>query len=412
MKVFVKTFGCRVNQVETQAVLEKILSSGHSVCDDYLEADVCIVNTCTVTARADSDCARFLRQASSRNPKARILVTGCYAQLNPEKILSCAPAAELVSNARKQDIPLLLGAAESAADWRVSGLHGRTRAFVKIQDGCDRFCAYCAVPLARPGKYSKPLESALSEIRGLAASGTREIVLAGINIGEYRCPGTGSTLARLLEQAAAIEGDFRLRLSSVEAFSFTPALLDAAASAGPKFCRYFHIPLQTGSTSLALDMNRKCAPEDFARAVEMARLRFPAVSVFSDVIAGYPSESEAQFRETAEFIKSMGLSGLHVFSYSSRPGTAAAKLKPLAPAVVKARARELRALDKSLRDALSLSMVGTRQRVLIEEGSRPLSGLAENFQRVCLSGGGNKRGFTQAEIIAAADGLCQGRIIS
>ncbi|NLO90958.1 MAG: MiaB/RimO family radical SAM methylthiotransferase [Elusimicrobia bacterium] len=412
MKVFVKTFGCRVNQVETQAVLEKLLSAGHSCCESYLEADACIVNTCTVTSRADSDCARFLRLVSARNPKARIVVTGCYAQLNPEKVLSSAPAAELVPNPRKQEIPLLLGAPEAASDWSVSGLHGRTRAFVKIQDGCDRFCAYCAVPLARTGKYSKPLRSAIAEIRALAASGIGEIVLSGINIGDYRCPETGAPLARVLKEAAALDGEFRLRLSSVEAFSFTPELLSAAVSAGGKFCSYFHIPLQTGSPSLALDMNRKCSPGDFAAAVDMVRAAFPGVSIFSDVIAGYPTETDAQFRETFDFIQAMKLSGLHVFSYSSRPGTAAAKLKPLPPAVVKARAQELRALDRRLREGLARAMVGTMQSVLVEDGTRPLSGLAENFQRVLLSGGGKASGFVRAEIISADDGLCRGRIIS
>lgn len=411
MKIFVKTFGCRVNQVETQAVLEKLAAAGHEFCKTYEEADACVINTCTVTARADSDAARLLRQISSRRPQARLIVTGCFAQLNPDKVLLSAPGAELVPNPRKQDISLLLGAPESAAGWAVTGLRGRTRAFIKIQDGCDRYCSYCAVPLARSVKYSKNSLAALKEVRALADCGIREIVFSGINIGEYKCPDTGRGLAALLAEAARIPGDFRLRFSSVEAFSINEELLDAAAGAGEKFCRYFHIPLQTGSPSVATAMNRKCRPDDFRQAVGLVRRAMPEASVFSDVIAGYPSETDAEFLETTAFIETLGLSGLHVFSFSSRPGTAAAKLKPLPPDLVRERARRLRALDETLRASFARSLVGTVQRVLPEEGSRPFSGLAENFQRVMLPKGAPRDAFSRVEIVSASGGLCQGRLL-
>ena len=411
MKIFVKTFGCRVNQVETQAVLEKLAAAGHEFCKGYEEADACIINTCTVTARADSDAARLLRQIFSRNPAARLIVTGCFAQLHADKVLLSAPNAELVPNPKKQDISLLLGAPESAAGWAVTGLRGRTRAFIKIQDGCDRFCSYCAVPLARSVKYSKNFDSALKEVRALLDCGLREIVFSGINIGEYKCPETGLGLAALLTEASRIPGDFRLRFSSVEAFSINEELLDAASRAGEKFCRYFHIPLQTGSPSVATAMNRKCRPDDFRRAVALVRRALPEASIFSDVIAGYPSETEAEFLETEAFIETLALSGLHVFSFSARAGTAAAKLKTLPPAVVRDRSRRLHALDEKLRSAFARSLVGTVQRVLPEEGSRPFSGLSESFQRVLLPKGAPHEGFTLVEIESASGGLCQGRLL-
>jgi len=411
MKIFVKTFGCRVNQVETQAVLEKLSAAGHEFCKGYEEAEACIINTCTVTSRADSDAARLLRQISARNPGARLIVTGCFAQLHADKVLQAAPGAELVPNPRKQDISLLLGAPESAAGWTVTGLRGRTRAFIKIQDGCDRFCSYCAVPLARSVKYSKNFDQALAEIKALVGAGIREIVFSGINIGEYKCPDTGRGLAELLAEAARMPGDFRLRFSSVEAFSINEELLGTAAGAGEKFCRYFHIPLQTGSPSVASAMNRKCRPEDFSRAVRLVRRFLPEATVFSDVIAGFPSETEAEFVETKSFIENMALSGLHVFSFSPRPGTAAAKLKPLSAAVVRDRAERLRALDEKLREAFAKSLVGTVQLVLPEDGTRPFSGLAGNFQRVLLPKTAAHGDFARVEIESASGGLCQGRLL-
>jgi len=351
-----------------------------------------------------------LRQISARNPKARLLVTGCFAQLYADKALSAAPKAELIPNNRKQNIPLLLGAAENAASWKISGLRGRTRAFVKIQDGCDRFCSYCAVPLARATKYSKPFDSALEEIRALALSGTREIVLSGINIGDYACPQTGQGLAQLLKAATELEGDFRIRFSSVEAFSIDDSLLRTADAAGDKFCRYFHIPLQTGSPAVASAMNRKCRPEDFAKTVELLRRKLPKVSIFSDVIAGFPAETEKEFEETKNFIKKMELSGLHVFSFSPRPGTAAAELTSLPAAVIRKRAEILRELDMRLRAEFARSLVGTVQRVLPEKGTRPFSGLAGNFQRVLLPQDAPVHSFADVLIEAADGGLCHGRL--
>ena len=265
MKVFLKTFGCRVNQVETQSLLEKFISGGHSITDELKEADTCVVNTCTVTKEADKDADRFIRSISRKNPGLRLVVTGCYATLHPGKVLFNAPAAEIVNNAGKESLVSgYLTPHASRPAWQtphsshfiVTGSMGRSRAFVKVQDGCDLQCAYCVVPLARPHEGSKPLRLVKEEILGLINAGFGEIVLCGIRLGIYRCPESGAGLAELLEEICSLQGNFRIRFSSIGVTEISQQLIDAALKCGDRFCNYFHVPLQSGSDQVLREMGR------------------------------------------------------------------------------------------------------------------------------------------------------------
>jgi len=407
VKVFIKTFGCKVNQIESQWLAEKFESAGYSVCRDFEPADACVLNTCSVTKEADRDAARLLRAITRRNPSAKLAVTGCYATLSPEKILADAPGSLIVKNEEKEKLPEKLFSVIAGTDgWKISGHKGRSRAFVKIQDGCDAGCAYCLVPLARAKKISKPAEAVSGEISELKKLGFSEMVLCGINLGEYKCPETGAGLPGLLEKIFRLKENFRIRLSSVEMNCLAPEFLPAAASGGEKFCDHFHVPLQSGSAQTLRDMGRRYAPEAFLRRLEAVKKVFPNAGIYCDVIAGYPTETEKNFGETEKFCAGAGFSGLHVFSFSARPGTRAFNLKPLAPEAVKQRAETLRALDKKLRRDFAEKLVGTSQRVLIEKPGAKGEGVSSNFQRVEIQGAKNQGEIIKVKISSARDGVC------
>lgn len=408
MKFFIKTFGCRVNQVESQAVLEQFLGAGWSAASGVEEADVCVLNTCTVTHQADKDVEKMIRQISRRNPAARLVLTGCYAMAHQAHIKTEFPNAEIVG---KYELGKALFGTDDIC-WTVSGHEGHSRAFVKIQDGCDCFCSYCIVPFARPVKKSKPLSDVLSEVQNLAENGFAEIVLTGINIGNYQCPVTGADLATLCRELAQLPETFRIRFSSIELQTVTDGVVDAMASHPDKFCNYLHLPLQSGCDSVLKDMNRHYNTAEYAQKVAVLRARVPGISIFADVIAGFPTETADDFQTTYDFIRRLNLCGLHVFSYSPRPGTQAAGLAQLAGSEIKNRSEKLRELDKQLRAEFAASLPGSRQTVFIEEnipGKR--SGITANFQHIVLEGDAPAHGLVQAEVMRSEGGVCFGRIL-
>ena len=233
--------------METESLREKFAALGHTAAAEPGEADLVVVNTCSVTEKADRDCVAFLRKTAAANPKASIAVTGCLATLEPEKILAAAPGVTLFSNKEKWNIPVrFCGASPSEDLFSVTKFHGRARAFVIVQDGCNLKCAYCLVNLARSELKSKPVEAVVAEVKKLISSGFSEIVLCGTRLGIYRCK-SGASLADLVKRLFALEGNFRIRFSSVESEELTPELLGILKAAGPKFCDYFHLPLQAGS---------------------------------------------------------------------------------------------------------------------------------------------------------------------
>lgn len=408
MKFFLKTFGCRVNQVESQAMLEALTARGWTAAPAE-EADLCLLNTCTVTHQADKDVEKLIRQILRRNPSARLVLTGCYAAAQAEHIRQVFPQAEIIG---KYELgPKLLGADEIC--WTVTGHEGHSRAFIKIQDGCDCFCSYCIVPFARPVKRSKPVPEVLAELTALAAKGFGEVVLTGINIGNYCCPQSGKDLAALCEDIAALPGHFRVRFSSIELQTVREGVLNVLARWPQRFCNYLHLPLQSGCDAVLQAMNRHYTTAQYAAKVAALRAQVPGASVFADVIAGFPTETEADFQTTYDFIARLKLCGLHVFSYSPRPGTQAAAWPQLPADKIKARAEKLRALDKQLRADFAASLVGTEQEVFIEEyGASGAHGVTANFQQIVLEEApADLHGLVRVHMTRADGALCLGRVL-
>ncbi len=409
MKFFIKTFGCRVNQVESQAVLEEFLRRGFEPASRFEDADVCVLNTCTVTRQADKDVERQIRQILRRNPAARLVLTGCYAAAHKEHIRAVFPQAEIVG---KYALGRALFDAEDVC-WTVSGHEGHSRAFIKIQDGCDCFCSYCIVPFARPDKRSKPAQDVLKEVSSLAEKGFAEVVLTGINIGNYLCPRTGADLAALCAQIAALPGRFRVRFSSIELQTVTDGVVHWMSARPDRFCNYFHLPLQAGCDGVLRAMNRHYDTAAYRARVEDLRARVPGIAVFADVIAGFPTETAEDFNATRAFIESVGLSGLHVFSYSPRPGTKAALLPQLPAEEIKRRADVLRELDSALRARFASSLEGTEQELFIEDRKNGLpGGVTSNFQYVTLEDvPAGLKGLVRVRITRADGPQCFGRLV-
>lgn len=405
---FIKTFGCRVNQVESQAIREDFLRHDFLPTDDFETADICLLNTCTVTHQADKDVEKLIRQISRRNPTARLILTGCYAAAHSAHIREVFPSAQIVG---KYELGRVLFNEEDIC-WTVSGHEGHSRAFIKIQDGCDCFCSYCIVPFARNVKRSKPLVDVLAEIKNLVQNGFMEIVLTGINIGNFCCPKTSAGLAALCEEIAKLPGDFRVRFSSIELQTVTDGVIQAMKNFPTRFCNYFHLPLQAGSDPVLKAMNRHYNTAQYAARVQDLRKNVPGIGIFADVIAGFPTETKENFEETVSFIRAQKLAGLHVFSYSPRPGTKAAGLPQLPADEIKRRAEMLRALDKELRADFAASLVNTEQTVFIEEYKEgQMRGITSNFQTVILENAPeNVHGLVRVKITRAQNGLCYGAL--
>ena len=380
---------------------------GGETAERAAEADVCVINTCTVTREADRDCLRLLRQITSKNPSAQVVVTGCYATRAPEEIRAAAPHAVIAGNGQKDDIPALLGCGTLSPDEvepaalsgrrspggakGISGFHGHSRAFVKVQDGCNMECAYCIIPSVRPEMTSRPLSEALAEVGGLVENGYQEIVLCGVRLGRYLASDHSGPVSKrvdfvgLMERLLALPGDFRVRLSSFEITDLTDRLLRVLASSQGKFCPSFHLPLQSGSGEVLKKMKRWYSPEFYRRRVEALRQVEPEAGLFTDLMAGFPGETREEFERSLEFVEALDFSGLHVFRFSPRAGTPAAAFPQAAGEdEVMERAARMRQLDVKLRTRFAARSVGRRRQVIIEDGRRGREGLTEHFLRVSL----------------------------
>jgi threonylcarbamoyladenosine tRNA methylthiotransferase MtaB len=377
-RIYTHTFGCKANQYDTELLRERLASGGAVSVEDPAEADLCFVNSCSVTARADQECRQFIRRLLRLNARARIIVTGCYATQAPAEIRDISPRVEVYTNAEKDALPACVGFEVAPEVFGLSRFGDRARAFVKVQDGCKAPCRYCIIPQTRPDYWSKPADQVLAEVRTLVEGGHGEIVFTGIRLGLYRAGRV--SLTELLRRVVDIPGAFRIRLSSLEVTEIPDALIDLAASTD-KICRHFHIPLQSADDGVLKDMGRWYRFADYQDRVHRLRAVLPDVGVTADVLTAFPTESESAFAATYEKIASLALSGLHVFPFSSRPGTAASALPPLPPATVRARSRRLVALGETLKAAFRARFVGTR-RVALAEGNG--EGWTDNYVRVSV----------------------------
>lgn len=390
------TLGCKVNAYDTEAVLELFRDRGYKVLDFAEAADVYIVNTCTVTGISDKKSRQMIRRAAQKTPGAVIVAMGCYAQTNAGEIAKI-PGVDIVCGTKdRSGIPDLVEkyvktsvVLSTVSDYdnnasferlTLTGLSGRQRAFLKIQEGCDNFCSYCIVPFARGPVRSRPLDDIVDEAKAVAKNGIKEVVVSGISIASYG-RGTGFTLADVLNALSGVEGLKRIRLSSIGPEAVTEGFL-AAIKALPKICPHFHLSLQSGSISVLKRMNRMYDDAAYTEAVRAVTEAVPQAAVVADVIAGFPGETEKEFEESYRFIETLGLAGLHVFPYSKRPGTAAAEFPGQVDKKTKdERAAKLLALSRVLEDKFIKASIGETHEVLFEKnlGGCIFEGLTPNY---------------------------------
>ena len=332
MKVYFDMVGCRVNQAELESLAAAARTLGHEPTANVEEAELAILNTCTVTREAERDSRQKARWIHARNPAARVFVTGCWGTLAPREAARLPGVERVVSNAEKDAIfaNLPSGGDTGAGRAPLPGARHRTRAFIKVEDGCNNACAYCVTRIARGPVRSRPVDAVVTEILRAEEAGAREVVLAGIHLGawgaETACAGG---LERLMETVLARTSVPRIRLSSLEPWDLAPSFFGLWAD--PRLCPHLHLPLQSGSPAGLRRMARRTTPETFARIVEAARAAIPDLAITSDLIVGFPGEDAAEFAESLAFTKRMDFARLHVFRFSARPGTPAAKIAGAVP---------------------------------------------------------------------------------
>jgi len=332
MKIYLDTIGCRLNQAEIENYARQLYAAGHELVAASSEADWVIVNTCAVTSAAASDSRAKIRQAA-RSGDAQIVVTGCWSSLQPEQAASLPGVQHVVANTHKDQLvqeifgfPLETFDLEPVARTPLPGARLRTRAFIKVQDGCDNRCTFCVTTLARGAGRSRSIREVLADIQAALQPGksqAREIVLTGVHLGSWGQDFARPDRLKNLIQAILSETDVqRLRLSSLEPWDLDEAFFELWAD--PRLCRHLHLPLQSGSPATLRRMARKTTPVSYARLLETARRLIPQLAITTDIITGFPGESQSEFDESLAFVKAMRFAGGHVFTYSERPGTAAA----------------------------------------------------------------------------------------
>lgn len=417
------TLGCKVNQIETQSMSELFRRAGYEIKQFGEDADIYVINTCSVTAVGEKKSRQQIRRAHRMNPEAVIAVTGCYAQLAPEDIAAIEGVGLVIGTKDRQNIVTLAEEAaasyaqerratskvgnirethefeELAIDDDVKGdiaPHQRTRAFIKIQEGCENFCTYCIIPYTRGPLRSRRLDSIRAEAKRLAEEGYREIVLTGIHLGAYgRDFGDGTTLADAVELILAEKSFARVRLSSLESVEVDERLL-ALMKEEPRLAPHLHLPLQAGSDEILRRMNRHYNTAEFIALAERLRSEVPSLALTTDIIVGFPGETEELFAETLKNAETIGFSKIHVFPYSVRPGTPAATMPNQVPEPVKKeRVHRLEAVGEKTATAFRKASIGKVKEVLIEtidEAKNVADGLTDTYIRAYCDAYGMKSG--------------------
>ena len=376
------TLGCKVNQYDTQAMLEKFRAAGYEIVPFDADADVYVINTCTVTGTGDKKSMQIIRRCHRQNPQAQIVVTGCLAQRAADELTlpgvrlvlgtqRRGEVVELLEQAMKQDCALVAVETLRKAPFEHLTVHaheGHTRATMKIQEGCDRWCTYCIIPSVRGPIRSRPVDEIAAEARSLAEAGFREVVLTGIHLTSYgRDMKDGTTLLDAIRAAHDVQGIDRVRLGSLEPVVVTEEFVAGIAQM-PKVCHQFHLALQSGSDTVLARMRRRYTSGEFLTACAMLRRAFEDCALTTDVMTGFPGETQAEFDETKDTCTKAGFARMHVFPYSEREGTKAALMPDSVPRQIREeRARELIALGRVLEKEALQARVGKEEQVLVEE---------------------------------------------
>lgn len=399
MKVAFYTLGCKVNQYETEAMEEMFKKRGYEIVSFEDKADIYIINTCTVTNLGDRKSRQFIRRAKKLNEDSIVAAVGCYSQIAPDEVEKIEGVDVIIGNTDKDKIVDICEEAREKNEkinvvknikyhkefdnLSIEKIESRTRAYMKIQDGCNQFCSYCIIPYARGPIRSRRLEDILVEAERLAKAHFKEIILTGIHVASYGKDLKNINLLDVIENISKIEGIERIRLSSIEPTFIDKEFMEKV-KANKKFCDHFHLSLQSGSNSVLKRMNRKYTTEEYKHIVELIRSYMPAAGITTDIIVGFPGETEEEFQETYDFVKTIGFSRIHVFKYSPRKGTPASQMdNQIHGSIKQARSEELIKLGNQLANSFMESFLGKTMEVLFEEEKDGyIEGYTTNYLRV------------------------------
>lgn len=427
--VALHTLGCKLNFSETSTIGKQFMENGYSIVDQDAKADVYLFNTCTVTENAEKECRQLVRRALKNNPDAFIVVTGCYAQLRPYEIAGIKGVdAVLGSNEKfkifsiledfgKRDFSCIhVSPLEDLTEFGLansSDADNRTRAFLKIQDGCDYKCSFCTIPLARGTSRSMAPEKIKKEFTNLIESGYKEIILTGVNVGDYGKK-FNANLFNLLSDLITIEGEFRIRVSSIEPNLLSDEIIQLTAKSD-KLCKHFHIPLQSGSPQVLKAMQRRYTASDYENLIRKIKDQIPDCGIGVDVITGFPGETESEFIKTHNFLRDLPISYLHVFTYSERPDTLAITLNGSVDiSERKRRTRILRILSQKKRNEFITRMIGKKLEVLFEGSHHQefMRGFSSNYIRIEVPVKPELvNTFTKVLVTSSESEICKGEII-
>lgn len=387
MKFYIYTLGCKVNAYESEVMKEKLLASGYIYDEEH--PDIVIVNTCSVTNMADNKSKKMVRHFKKLFPKSKIVVAGCSTE-NKEKEYSNMDIDILIGNVKKSEIVELLKEDNYKyfahtrklpfEDMTINSFTTHNRAFIKIEDGCDNFCSYCIIPFTRGSIRSKDFEKVISEVKTLVEHGHKEIVLTGIHTGSYNSE--GKDLTDVIHEISKIDGLERIRISSIEATELNDKFLEEL-KVNSKICNHLHIPIQSGSNTILKSMKRKYTLDEYEKIIDKVRNVRPNISISTDLIVGFPGESEELFKETLDTLNRIKFSKIHVFPYSKRDGTAAALMpNQIDEAIKKERSRVVFELSSKFEEEYAIKFIGSEIEVLVETGN---IGTSSNYLKVLLN---------------------------
>ena len=429
MKVAFYALGCKVNQYEIDCYAKKFSEIGWEIGSFSEKCDAYVINTCAVTNIGERKSRQIIRRAKKQNPDAIVAVTGCYAQTKAEEVRRMAEAdvvlgtsnrgriAEIVTaKLRGEDIDLLTDIMKERMyeELECEGKLERTRAYIKIQDGCNNFCSYCIIPYARGPVRSRKVENVVNEAKRLVSMGFSEVVLTGIAVASYgKDFKDGTTLRTVIEAVCNVDGIQRVRLSSISPTLFDDDFISFVAGER-KMCRHFHISLQSGSTTVLKRMNRKYTADEYLDTLQRIREKMPDAGITTDIICGFPEETEEEFSETLEFVKKARFLKVHVFPYSERSGTVAAEMPQVPHQVREERASRLIKLTEKIAEEVENSFIGTEAEVLFEQTDGEYAeGLSGNYLRIYVKGGEELTGKIQEiKIRERHNGILFGEICS
>ncbi|MEN8905075.1 MAG: tRNA (N(6)-L-threonylcarbamoyladenosine(37)-C(2))-methylthiotransferase MtaB [Clostridiales bacterium] len=428
------TLGCKVNQYETEAVIEIFQKDGYKILDFKDFADIYIINTCTVTSVSDKKSRQMIRRARQKNKNALIIMMGCYSQVSQDEAEKLTQVDIIIGSTGKNKVLEYikefkpengkkvyiedLNKNKEYDDMSISTYKENTRAYIKIQDGCDRYCSYCIIPFARGKVRSRNYESVINEVETLGKEGFKEIILTGIHLASYGKERNDITLIGLIKKIDQVSGIERIRLSSLE-----PLIIDRKfvefAKTNEKLCKHFHLSLQSGSDNVLKLMNRRYTTFDYLEKVKLLKENLPGVSLTTDLIVGFPGETDEDLIQTAKFIKSVGFLKVHVFKFSERKGTKAAKLKNKVNSLTKdTRSKKIIEISDNMSIEFRKKFLGERMSIIVEQNlstdSDYLVGFTENYIKVIFKGDFKKyKGkLCNVELIKINDDFVEGCIIN